>query len=136
MVTTLDIGESNDLHPQNKKEVGVRLAKAARALIYKEEIPCFGPIPKSAVSLGKEAKITFRYMKDYEIIENLNHFEVAGEDGNFQKASAVRRGDTVYVKNDEISYLKYVRYAWCDDPADVNFFNEAGLPASGFCLEL
>ncbi len=136
MVTTLDIGESNDLHPQNKKEVGVRLAKAARALIYKEEIPCFGPIPKSAVSLGKEAKITFRYMKDYEIIENLNHFEVAGEDGNFQKASAVRRGDTVYVKNDEISYLKYVRYAWCDDPANVNFFNEVGLPASGFCLEL
>lgn len=136
MVTTLDIGESNDLHPQNKKEVGVRLAKAARALIYKEEIPYCGPIPQNAVSLGKEAMITFRYIENSKIIKNLNHFEVAGEDGNFQKASAIRRGDTVYIKNDEISYLKYVRYAWCDDPADVNFFNGAGLPASGFCLEL
>ena len=136
MVTTLDIGESNDLHPQNKKEVGVRLAKAARALIYKEEIPYCGPIPKSAVSLGKEAKITFWCIENSEIIENLNHFEVAGEDGNFQKASAIRRGDTVYLKNDEISFLKYVRYAWCDDPANVNFFNESGFPASGFCLEL
>ncbi|MFT4146139.1 MAG: sialate O-acetylesterase, partial [Mobilitalea sp.] len=136
MVTTFDIGESNDLHPQNKKEVGVRLAKAARALIYKEDILYCGPIPKSAVSLGKEAKITFRYIENSKIIENLRHFEVAGEDGSFQKASAIRRGDTVYLKNDEISYLKYVRYAWCDDPSDINFFNDAGLPASGFCLEL
>ncbi len=136
MVTTLDIGESNDLHPQNKKEVGVRLAKAARALIYKENILYSGPIPKSAVSLGREAKITFRHIENSEIMENLRHFEVAGEDGSFQKASAIRRGDTVYLKNDEITDLKYVRYAWCDNPADVNFFNEAGLPASGFCLEL
>jgi len=37
MVETIDIGETYDVHPQNKKEVGVRLAKSATRL-YSDDI--------------------------------------------------------------------------------------------------
>jgi len=38
MVDAFDLGEYNDLHPQNKKELGKRLSVAARKLIYGAEI--------------------------------------------------------------------------------------------------
>ncbi|MFA9376578.1 MAG: sialate O-acetylesterase [Lachnotalea sp.] len=38
MVDAFDIGEYNDLHPQNKKELGRRLFVAARRLVFKEEV--------------------------------------------------------------------------------------------------
>lgn len=38
MVDAYDLGEYNDLHPQNKKELGRRLFLAAKQLVYKENI--------------------------------------------------------------------------------------------------
>jgi sialate O-acetylesterase len=38
MIDAYDIGEYNDLHPQNKKELGRRLFAAARKLVYKEDM--------------------------------------------------------------------------------------------------
>lgn len=38
MVDAYDLGEYNDLHPQNKKELGKRLALAVRRLIFKEQV--------------------------------------------------------------------------------------------------
>lgn len=38
MVDAYDLGEYNDLHPQNKKELGKRLAFAVRKLIFKEDV--------------------------------------------------------------------------------------------------
>lgn len=38
MIDAYDIGEYNDLHPQNKKEVGRRLFMAARKLVFHEDI--------------------------------------------------------------------------------------------------
>lgn len=38
MIEAYDIGEYNDLHPQNKKELGRRIFVAGRTLVYKEDI--------------------------------------------------------------------------------------------------
>ena len=136
MVTAIDIGEYNDLHPQNKKELGVRLAKAARALIYNEKIPFSGPMPKKAVVEGTKVKISFQHLEDTEKELSLTNFELAGSDGVFYKADAVRKGKYVYLSSDQIEKPKYARYAWCDSPTDINFYNEAGLPSGSFRLEL
>lgn len=136
MVASLDIGEGNDLHPQNKKELGVRLAKAAKALIYNEEIPFSGPLPKNAIAEDKTVKILFKYLEDTEEEACLNNFELAGEDGIFHKAAAKRKGRYVYLSCDRIEVPRSVRYAWCDNPTNINFYNDAGLPAGSFRLEL
>ena len=136
MVTTMDIGEANDLHPQNKKAVGVRMAKAARSLIYNEKIAYSGPIPKSAIVVGKTVKVFFNHLEESDKVYNLNHFELASVEGIFSKASAVRKGKDVYISCNQVELPKFLRYAWCDNPAEINFFNESGLPAAGFRLEL
>lgn len=136
MVTTLDLGEANDLHPQNKKAVGVRLANAARSLIYGEEIIYCGPIPKSAIAIGRTVEIAFDYLEDTEQEYSINNFELAGVEGIFSKAFAVRKGKYVYINCDQVEVPKFIRYGWCDNPVDINFYNELGLPAAGFRLEL
>ena len=48
LAVTIDIGERDNLHPANKQDVGRRLARAARRVIYGEAIAPSGPVPLSA----------------------------------------------------------------------------------------
>jgi sialate O-acetylesterase len=136
MIVTLDIGESNDLHPQNKKEVGIRLAKAAGYLIYNETDTHSGPLPKRAIVVGRIAEISFQYLEDMEAETSLNNFEVAGLDGIFHPATAVRKGRNVFISCDRVDVPSSVKYAMCDNPTNINFYNDADLPAPGFRMDL
>ena len=44
MAVTIDCGDANDIHPPHKQPVGARLALAARALAYGENIEYSGPV--------------------------------------------------------------------------------------------
>lgn len=137
MITTLDIGESNDLHPQNKKEVGVRLSRAARNLIYGEEdIEYLGPICENAMVRGKEILLTFSHLEDKGDAFILHNFEVADIDQVYYEAKAEKKGKDVTLTCDAVIHPFYVRYAWCDNPININFYNETGLPAAGFRMTL
>ncbi|MDF2942351.1 MAG: sialate O-acetylesterase [Herbinix sp.] len=136
MVVALDIGESNDLHPQNKKAVGVRLAKAARHLIYKDTLVHSGPLPKQAKLVEKSIEVCFEYLEDTDDECKLNNFELANTDGTYHTALAIRKGNRVFISCDKVETPTSVRYAWCDNPSNVNFYNDAGLPATGFRLDI
>jgi sialate O-acetylesterase len=136
MAVTLDIGEASDIHPQNKKEVGIRLAKAARHLIYQEKIAYSGPLPDNVVVTGNNVVIRFLHLEDTEDEGSLNNFELASESGEFYEAIAIRKGKFVTVSSISVETPIAVRYAWCDCPRNINFFNEHGLPASGFRLDV
>ena len=47
MVVTIDIGDSENVHPKNKQEVARRLALAAEAIAYKRQVVYSGPIYES-----------------------------------------------------------------------------------------
>lgn len=135
MAVTFDIGEWNDLHPQNKKEIGVRLARVARKLIYKEEIQYSGPLPKVIKEENSSLVIEFEHLDSFQERTDLAGFEVAGEDDEFYNATAYGEGNKIYVFSDMVKELKKVRYNWCDNPVH-HFYNKAGLPASGFLLSI
>ena len=134
MATAIDIGESEDIHPRNKQEVGRRLALAARAVAYGEDDLVYsGPIYRQMTIEGGDARIWFDSVgKGLEAREgDLKGFEIAGPDGRFHSAQARIEGDTVVVSSEKVSRSIAVRYGWAADP-ELNLYNEAGLPAPPF----
>lgn len=135
MVVAIDLGEWNDIHPDNKKDVGERLALAALKLAYKENIVYSGPIYESSAIEGKQIVISFTHTGSGLMTndgEQPSSFAIAGADKKFVWASAKIEGNKVIVWNDAVSEPKYVRYAWADNPLDPNLYNKEGLPASPF----
>jgi sialate O-acetylesterase len=136
MVVAIDLGEWNDIHPLNKKDVGERLALCARNLAYGEkDVVYMGPVFQSAQVEGNKIMVTFSHTGSGLISmdgEPLSRFEIAGADHKFVWASAKIVGTTVEVWNGKISDPKYVRYAWSDNPDGANLYNKEGLPASPF----
>lgn len=136
MAVAIDLGEWNDIHPDNKKPIGDRLALAAEAIAYGEkDVVYSGPIYKSASVDGSKIVVTFDHTGSGLVSfdgEALHQFAVAGADKKFVWANAVIEDDKVLVWNDDVPNPRYVRYAWADNPVDANLYNEEGLPASPF----
>ena len=132
----LDIGEADDIHPRNKRDVGLRLALNALAIEYGKNIEYSGPAYESMKVEGNKAVLTFSHVGDGLMARNkygyLSGFEVAGEDRKFHWAKAHIEGDRVVVYSDKVANPVAVRYAWSDNPDDANLYNKNGLPASSF----
>ncbi len=136
MAVTIDVGEWNDIHPLNKKDVGARLALAARKVAYGDiDVVYSGPAYKSMQIKRRKIIITFDntgsglYAKGGG---NLKQFAIAGADKQFVWAKARIRGDRVIVRSKVIKKPVAVRYAWADNPEGANLYNREGLPASPF----
>jgi sialate O-acetylesterase len=136
MAVTIELGEWNDIHPDNKKDVGERLALGAMKLAYGEkDIVASGPIYQSSKIEGNKIIVSFTNTGSGLIAvddEELNQFAIAGADKKFVWAKAKIEGDKVVVWNDDIAQPMYVRYAWADNPFGANLYNKEGLPASPF----
>jgi sialate O-acetylesterase len=135
MAVAIDLGEWNDIHPDNKKDVGERLSLIAKKLAYGEEIVYSGPIYKSYTTEGNKIIISFDHTGSGLITndgEEPGEFSIAGADKKFVWAKAKIEGDKVIVSSDEVTSPVYVRYAWADNPANPNLYNKERLPASPF----
>jgi len=135
MAVITDIGNTKDIHPTNKHDVGKRLALWARATVYGEKgLVYSGPIYKAAKADDDAIVVSFDHIggglqsRDEEA---LTHFEVAGEDKVFKPAVATIEGNTLRVTSKDVAKPVAVRFAWRDD-AEPNLVNKEGLPASPF----
>ncbi len=135
MAVAIDLGEWNDIHPDNKKAVGERLALAALKTAYHENIVSSGPLYQSAAVDGNKIVVSFTN-EGGGLISNdgepLGEFAIAGNDKKFVWANAKIEGGKVVVWNDDVPAPQYVRYAWADNPVNPNLYNKEGLPASPF----
>lgn len=135
MAVAIDLGEWNDIHPDNKKDVGERLALAAMKAAYRENITSSGPLYESAVI--NENKVTISFTDTGSGLmtpdgEAPSTFEIAAADKKFVWAQAKIDGNKIIVWSDDVPAPRYVRYAWSDNPVNPNLFNRELLPASPF----
>ncbi len=136
MAVIIDIGEGADIHPKNKHDVGKRLALAAKKIAYKEEINYSSPMYESMQINENKAVISFKHIGNGLVVKDrygyLNGFAIAGEDKKFYWAKAYLEGNKVVVYSENVSKPTAVRYAWANNPEDVNLFSKDGLPACPF----
>lgn len=134
MAVIIDKGDANDIHPKDKQTVGHRLALAARAQTYGEQIPYSGPMYRSYQVAGDKIILSFDHtdggLKSGDG-KALQGFAIAGRDHKFHWAKAEIEGDKIVVSSPDVPYPVAVRYAWANNPV-CNLYNGAGLPASPF----
>jgi len=145
LVVTTDVGNSADIHPTNKQDVGWRSALCALGKFDNHNIEYSGPIYTSMVKEGSAIRLSFEHadsglmagdkaglepvqeVKSGELIG----FAIAGADKRYYAANALVDGDSVIVSSDKVAEPVSVRYGWSDSPT-INLYNKAGLPASPF----
>jgi sialate O-acetylesterase len=132
MAVTIDIGNPDNIHPTDKVDVGLRLARAARVLSYGESLEDSGPAFRQATPEGTSIRAWFDHARGMTAKGGeLTGFEVAGADGKFVPASATIDGQTVVATSSSVAEPVFVRYGWANSP-QCNLFNGEGLPASPF----
>lgn len=146
MAVALDIGNATDIHPQDKLDVGKRLALAARHVAYGQDLVYSGPVYESMKVDGNKAVVSFTHTGGGLIIgtapwrpanakalptDRLVGFQIAGEDNKWVDAEAAIDGKTVVVSSPQVEKPTAVRYGWSNSP-EVNLYNKEGLPAGPF----
>lgn len=134
MVVTSDIGDVENIHPANKKDVGQRLANWALARTYHfEDLTYSGPQYREMSIEGSRISVGFDHAENGLICRGnrLTDFQIAGKDRVFVDAKAIVNGGSVIVFADDIPHPKAVRFAW-SNTAEPNLFSHEGLPASCF----
>jgi sialate O-acetylesterase len=133
MAVTIDIGEASDIHPRNKQDVGLRLAKWALATVYGQKIAYRGPEVENLGTAGAQLVVTFNQAEGGLVVkgERLTGFEIAGGDEQWHPAEATVEGRTVRLSSPKVPMPAKVRYGWANQPT-CNLYNAAGLPAGPF----
>lgn len=147
MAVASDVGDSKDIHPRNKIDVGERLALWALAKDYGRKIVYSGPLYKSSTFKDGKAIIKFSNVGSGLIVASkkdvwsptvpskkpLATFQICGSDMKWVWADAKIVGkDTVEVSSPKIKAPVAVRYSWQTNPVDANLCNKELLPASQF----
>jgi sialate O-acetylesterase len=138
MAVTIDLGQYNELHPQNKKPLGQRLALSAKKIVYGEDIVYSGPLYNRMEKIGNAIHLYFKQVGSGLVAlneEKLKGFEVCGPDGVFVPANATVSDEVVIVSHSLIEDPLHVRYAYLNNPEEANLYNKEGLPASPFTTE-
>ncbi len=133
MAVAIDIGESHDIHPKNKQEVGRRLALAAEGIAYSRKIEYRGPTFKSLRADKGTLRLRFTHVAGGLVVrgQRLIGFEIAGQDQQFFPAEAKIEGNEVVLSTSRVQKPVAARYAWANDPR-CNLYNKVGLPAPPF----
>jgi len=135
MAVAIDLGEADDIHPRQKREVARRLHLAALDVAYGGEgMVCSGP--RFLDCEAREGGLVLRFRDAEGGLTTSDGrpprgFAVAGEDRVWRRAEVRLEGSTAVVGHPDLSHPVAVRYAWADNP-DANLCNAAGLPASPF----
>jgi sialate O-acetylesterase len=129
-----DVGDKDDIHPQQKRIVGERLARLARSIAHRESLVPNGPHYRSHQVNRDKIVVSFEHVGGGLLArgERLEGFAICGEDRKWHWGDAtILQGRRVVVSSPSAPEPIAVRYGWADYPV-VNLYNQEGLPASPF----
>ncbi|MEZ0470739.1 sialate O-acetylesterase [Luteimonas salinilitoris] len=139
LAVTIDIGDRYDVHPPNKQELGRRLARVARHVVYGEQLPPSGPVPRSATREGEAVVVRFGDIDDGLVAYGADGpigFELCAAGAETCRyASARIEGDRVTLRASPTPAATRVRYCWADSPI-CTLYDGTGLPAGPFEMEV
>ncbi|MEI6239150.1 MAG: sialate O-acetylesterase [Planctomycetia bacterium] len=129
-----EIGESDDVHPANKRDIGKRLALVALAQVYGRDVRSSGPVMRDAAVQNDAFRISFKTTGSLRTRDGKppRLFALAPQGGQFVDAEAMIEGDAVVVRAAGVSAPEALRYAWINDTAGTNLTDDTGLPATPF----
>lgn len=136
MVVISDVSDTIDIHPKDKKSVGIRLANLALANTYKTNSNLVnGPLFKEIKIDKNKVTVSFDYADGLYFKDKITkQFEIAGADGTFYPAEASIKNNQVIVTSKKVPNPVKVRFAW-GNTIQSDLFNKANLPASCFISE-
>ncbi|HET9862787.1 MAG TPA: sialate O-acetylesterase [Steroidobacteraceae bacterium] len=140
LAVTIDIGNRDDVHPTNKQELGRRLARAARHVVYGEQISPSGAQPAAARRTAAGVLVTFADFDAPLVVYDSRDpaaFELCGpEAGSCRFVRAELRDSRVLLTEPAgTSSPTRVRFCWGDSPI-CNLYDSAGLPVGPFEIEI
>jgi sialate O-acetylesterase len=140
LAVAIDIGDPHNLHPPNKQDVGKRLARVARHVIFGDSSPPSGPTAVRATRGTDGIAVEFadveRELVSYSHASPIG-FELCGDlPGSCQFAEAQVDGSRVLLSvPGGGAPPARVRYCWGDSPV-CTLFDRSGLPAGPFELSV
>ncbi len=137
MAVSSDVGDSLNVHPNRKMEVGQRLALLAIKGTYHKPITANGPVILSAKQQNNNIILSFTEAKKLTTRsgEPLIGFQLVNQKGNHLAAKAIIANNKVILKVPQGETITDVLYAW-EPFTRANLVNEANLPASTFSIPL
>ncbi|PSL06583.1 sialate O-acetylesterase [Cecembia rubra] len=139
MAVAIDIGDANDIHPRNKKDVGHRLWKVAQKVAYGDDVLYSGPVFKEFQKVGQKVNLSFDHTGNglkLSFGNEVKGFIISDQEGKFYPAKAeLINTAQVQVFHPLVQNPTEIRYAWADNP-EVNLYNSEGLPAIPFRIRI
>lgn len=136
MVVTSDLGDSLDVHPVRKMEVGQRFAALVLNKVYSKRVVGESPEPSEAYIKANHLYIDFKLAHRLSTSDNMpvRELEVSGADDLFYPVEGIISGSRIIIQY-KASQPKQIRYGW-KPYSRGNLVNEAGLPASTFMINI
>lgn len=140
LAVAIDLGERGDIHPANKQDVGRRLARAARRVVYGEAIAPSGPVPVRARRSGGGIVVEFTDVERELVAYGASRpvgFELCGptqESCAFVDARIAGPREVALTISAGLTPTR-VRLCWADSPV-CTLYDRANLPAGPFELAI
>ncbi|MDR2596335.1 MAG: hypothetical protein LBC76_03330 [Treponema sp.] len=145
MAAALDLGEWNDLHPLNKKDIGERLFTAAEKALFKTQNTSPGPVLRSHEKRQEKlflyfdncgGGLTSRCNEANSGVKDAPHISVMDNSQLIRLPAKIEGIDTVSIDISSLKNPQKVLYAWANNPKDRQLFNSEGFPALPFRIQL
>lgn len=128
------VDDISNIHPLDKKNVGIRLANLALGETYKILPEGYKSPSFESMSIEKGALVVTLKDAQTGIVckgDKIIGLKIAGEDGKFVDADGKMKGNKIIVSSAKIAHPKYMSYCF-DDATIGNLFSISGLPVAPF----